>query len=49
MKKIFILFTALSVISLFAQDVQSPSGNIKLHFILDKNGKPIYTVDYKDK
>lgn len=49
MKKYILLSLLLSAFFSNAQSVQSPSKEIKLDFKLAENGKPTYSVTYKNK
>lgn len=52
MKRLHLLLTALIFVCVFglqAQTIQSPNGNLTLKFELDANGKPFYSVTYKQK
>jgi len=49
MKKILFLLCSFSILITQAQSVYSPSKSIQLDFKLDGNGKPTYTVFYKNK
>lgn len=49
MKKIFFLICSFVTFTVKAQIVYSPSKAIHLDFKLDQNGKPSYTVFYKNK
>lgn len=46
-----ITIVALSVITsaINAQQLLSPNGNIAMHFLLDEDGQPSYTLTYKSK
>jgi hypothetical protein len=49
MKHYFSLYLVLTMGIIQAQSVQSPSKNISLDFKLTANGKPSYSVNYKNK
>ncbi|MGC4039471.1 MAG: glycoside hydrolase family 97 protein [Flavobacterium sp.] len=49
MRKIITTAFLLTVFCMNAQSVQSPSKEIKVDFKLSENGKPSYTVSYKNK
>lgn len=46
-KIIFSTLFICGITTLFSQKVNSPNGNIVLHFELQKDGTPTYRVDYK--
>ena len=48
MKKLILFCTLFSFFGLVAQEVQSPSKNIKLTFSLTSDGEPVYEVSYKN-
>ncbi len=49
MKKLYFFVALISVVSINAQSVQSPSNQITLNFKLTNDGKPSYSVNYKNK
>ena len=49
MKKVSLLGLLLFTVTLFAQSIQSPSKSITLDFKLTADGKPTYSVTYKNK
>lgn len=49
-KRFISLLTALSaVVSLSAQELQSPDGNLQMRFSLDGEGRPTYELTYKQQ
>lgn len=49
MKNLFCLFLGLLFSTIHAQSIQSPSKEITVQFFLTENGKPTYSVSYKNK
>ena len=49
MKKSFSIALLFFGFCVVAQNIQSPSKNVSLDFKIDQNGKPTYTVSYKNK
>ena len=50
MKKLLFLFIWVSLsMNTFSQELFSPDGNFKMKFVLDTEGRPTYTLDYKGK
>jgi hypothetical protein len=49
MRKLHLFLLLISVVSIQAQNVSSPSKNINLEFKLSSEGKPTYSVTYKLK
>ena len=49
MKHLFSIIFLFAMISIQAQSVKSPSNKITVSFKLLANGKPSYSVNYKDK
>ena len=49
MRKLHVLVFLISILSVEAQNVSSPSKTISLSFILSSDGKPTYLVSYNTK
>lgn len=49
MRKLYLFVALISVLSINAQSITSPSKNISLDFKLSNDGKPTYSVSYKTK
>ena len=49
MRKLYLFVALISVVSINAQSITSPSKNISLDFKLSNDGKPTYSVNYKTK
>ena len=49
MRKLHVLMFLISILSVEAQNVSSPSKTISLSFKLSSDGKPTYSVNYKTK
>jgi hypothetical protein len=49
MRKLYLFVALISVLSINAQSITSPSKNISLDFKLSNDGKPTYSVNYKTK
>lgn len=44
-----LIITLASVITLNAQTLLSPDGNLKMRFSINESGRPVYSLDFKDK
>lgn len=50
MKRIILsIIFIFSIVSIFALDLNSPNGNLKLNFWLNEKGEPLYSLSYKNK
>ncbi|UJH92549.1 glycoside hydrolase family 97 protein [Antarcticibacterium sp. 1MA-6-2] len=49
MKKVFIIACFINLLSVNAQEINSPNGELKMKFSLNKAGTPTYNLTYKGK
>lgn len=49
MKNLLHVLAVVFAVSVSAQTIQSPDGNLTLRFLLDDAGKPVYELQYKNK